>query len=346
MENSEQKPLPDLFIIPDFDHNRIRVSFTAPAKLSAMVWEVKSGAEIIATGNQCCPDTNGKVLFEAMLPGFAPWSVNNPFLYTLSIRIEAQGGDIRVEERFGMKKIEVRDRRIWFNNKPFYVKGVIRGREAHDHPNLMGLSESDYYRKYILAAKACGFNFIRFHSKIPPETFFTVADELGILTHVEIRKYFGKYQKERKAMDDLDNKNPELVSSEEWHETLLRVRNHPSLMIYCMGNEINNPGNNPGVKKISQLTKELDPTRLFIDTCARGQYDRENVDIDVQHMPPCRYVPDHPELAYLRICKRHSGNNKIRAGQRRSHLGNASRNPGQLPDPGARSLPLHGLSRS
>ncbi|MCK5000221.1 MAG: hypothetical protein KAS23_11820, partial [Anaerohalosphaera sp.] len=41
---------------------------------------------------------------------------------------------------------------------------------------------------------------------------------------------------------------------------------------------------NPQVAEISNITKELDPTRLFIDTCAHGEFDRNNVDIDVQHM--------------------------------------------------------------
>ena len=32
------------------------------------------------------------------------------------------------------------------------------------------------------------------------------------------------------------------------------------------------------------LTRRIDPTRLFLDTCSRGEFDREAVDLDVQHM--------------------------------------------------------------
>jgi hypothetical protein len=101
-----------------------------------------------------------------------------------------------------------------------------------------------------------------------------------MLIHIEIRKYYGKYQKERITMDD----EGEIINEQEWREAVTALRNHPSLMVYCMGNEIRNPGTNPFVEHIAGVTKELDPTRLFIDTCAHGEFDRTYVDFDVQHM--------------------------------------------------------------
>ena len=179
-----------------------------------------------------------------------------------------------------MRKVHVHGRQIFFNNRPFYLRGFIRGREAHDHPNLMGCSETEYYEKNIRMAKAYGFNFVRFHSRIPPIEFLETADRLGFLCHVEIRKYFGKYQKERVEIESEQT----LVDQVEWKQAILKLRNHPSVMVYCLGNEINHPGKNPEVKQISDLTRQLDPTRLFLDTCSRGEYDRDTVDIDVQHM--------------------------------------------------------------
>ena len=55
-------------------------------------------------------------------------------------------------------------------------------------------------------------------------------------------------------------------------------------MVYCVGNEIRNPGRNERIKQIHDYIKKNDPTRLFLDTCAHGEYDRGNVDFDVQHM--------------------------------------------------------------
>ncbi|MFC1582857.1 glycoside hydrolase family 2 TIM barrel-domain containing protein [Planctomycetota bacterium] len=275
---AEKPVLNDLFIKPDFDNSHADISFSPPQGLENCLWTISGPAEKERSGEAAAG--NDRVSFEAEMKDFRSWSIEDPFLYTLTLGLQINGTQKTLQQTFGMTKVHVQDKQIYFNNKPLYVRGHIRGREAHDHPDLRGQSEEDYYRRNIQLSKDFGFNFIRFHSKIPTDAYFKAADELGILTHVEIRKYYGKYQKERELMDH----DPVLVKPKDWQEEVLRVRNHPSLLVYCMGNEINNPGNNPQVKAIFDLTRELDDSRLFIDTCARGQYDRGNVDLDVQHM--------------------------------------------------------------
>ena len=76
----------------------------------------------------------------------------------------------------------------------------------------------------------------------------------------------------------------DFVSDEELIEIIHTLYNHPSFMVYCVGNEIREPGKKPRIKEIRDFIKKHDPTRLFIDTCAHGEYDRDYVDFDVQHM--------------------------------------------------------------
>jgi hypothetical protein len=269
----------DLFIIPEFDDAAATVQFTAPAGSGCARWAVMDGERAVAEG-ELTPEPASPCTFGLELPGFTPWSVRAPHLYALRMTIEMPDGERAIEKPFGMRKIHVEGDQVFVNNEPFYVRGVIRGREAHDHPNLMDLPEEEYYAKYIREAKAFGFNFIRFHSRIPPKACFRVADRLGIFLHVEIRKYFGKYQKERSMINDAG----ELVDEQQWREAILAHRNHPSLMVWCLGNEIRHPGTNPRVEYLRNVCKELDPTRLFLDTCAHGEFDRTYVDLDVQHM--------------------------------------------------------------
>jgi hypothetical protein len=266
----------DLFVRPDFDQAEILVSFTAPKDFTAIPYQVFNQKTVVAEGTIPAGRSGDTISFEQSIPGFKPWSVEHPDLYRLMIP------ELQVDQSFGMTKIHVENRTVHFNNMPCYLRGFIRGREAHDHPNLMGVSETEYYEKNIKMAKAFGFNFVRFHSTVPPIEFLEAADRLGFLCHVEIRKYFGHYQKERK-MTNFDG-DQTLVDEESWQKMLLKLRNHPCVMIYCMGNEINQPGHNERVKIIRKLTQKLDPTRLFLDTCSRGEYDRDTVDIDVQHM--------------------------------------------------------------
>ncbi|MFH0797049.1 MAG: glycoside hydrolase family 2 TIM barrel-domain containing protein [Candidatus Omnitrophota bacterium] len=272
-------PVTDLFVRPEYDHSCITVTFTPPSGCTWVKWRVLDGDEAVFHGNATVY-SGAPVRFKAQVPNFKPWNVNTPYLYTLDLTLEVPGREFAIRQRFGMRKIEATADGLFLNNERFFVRGYIRGREAHDHPNLEGMPLKEYYAKNIRMAKAYGFNFVRFHSVIPPEECFQVADELGILIHIEMRKYYGKYQKERKSMEF----EGDLLNETEWREMVLKLRNHPSLMVYCMGNEIDHPGKNPRCTHFYDLTKELDPTRLFIDTCSRGEFDRKAVDFDVQFM--------------------------------------------------------------
>ncbi len=266
----------DLFVVPDVENRAVEVSFTAAGDDVAGAWKITDTESAVIAEGAISGRNREKITFSTMIPNCRLWTIDDPCLYTL--QIEWAGKQEVVT--FGVRSFGTSGRNLLLNGKKFCARGYIRGREAHDHPNLMKLSLTKYYEKNIKEAKQFGFNLIRFHSRIPDEECFEVADRLGILIHVEIRKYFGKYQKERAGMSDVG----EIINEQEWCEAIRRLRNHPSLMVYCMGNEIRNPGTNPFVKHIASITKKLDPTRLFIDTCAHGEFDRTYVDFDVQHM--------------------------------------------------------------
>ena len=275
--------LVDLFIKPDFDNNAVHVSFTPTEKYTKIDYRVNDGSECVSSGTIDTKQGEDKINFRIEIANFKSWTTEVPFLYKLHLTLhDTSGQSENLERTFGMTKAHVHDRIIYFNNKPLYVRGHIRGREAHDHPNLTGCSTTEFYENGIRLSKAYGFNFVRFHSRVPCEEFLEAADRLGFLCQVEIRPYYGKYQKER-SLKGFDG-DQELVSEQDWERMILMLRNHPCVLVYCMGNEIGNPGNNERVKIIRDLTKKLDPTRLFLDTCSRGEYDRDTVDLDVQHM--------------------------------------------------------------
>ncbi|MBR1954608.1 MAG: hypothetical protein IKA29_01660, partial [Clostridia bacterium] len=108
------------------------------------------------------------------------WSPTSPNLYDIHLTIYYDDGFEEIEDKFGARTISADQNNILLNGKPFYVRGYIRGIKAHDHADTCQLGEEEFYRKNILQAKRYGFNFIRFHSTIPSETLFRVADELGM----------------------------------------------------------------------------------------------------------------------------------------------------------------------
>lgn len=237
-----------------------------------------------ADGKQAFEDSvsaeNNKIF--AKLPIVHLWTIEDPYLYTFSADITYSTGEAEsVSDTFGMRSLSACGSDILLNGKPFYMRAVIRGTICHDHQNILDLPEEEFYAKYIRTAKTYGFNTIRFHSKIPPDACFKAADKLGMFIHIELRS------DEETEYDNLEEmvKGIEVnLSNETIKNAAYRLMNHPSFMVYCIGNEIKHPGVNPRVREIARYIKEIDPSRLFIDTCAHGEFDRDYVEFDVQHM--------------------------------------------------------------
>lgn len=208
------------------------------------------------------------------------WNIESPNLYTYRLKIECIDGVEYMEGRFAFRSISTNGKEICINDKPVFIRGFIRGATAHDHQNNCQLSEEEFYRKNIRAAKKFGFNFVRFHSVVPNETYFKVADEEGILVHIELRMPDDIYNNLR----EMTTTGNMLVPDEYICEVIGKLYNHPSLCVYCIGNEIRHLATSDRVNEIYRIIRKEDDTRLFLDTCAWGQNNRPNVDLDVQHL--------------------------------------------------------------
>ena len=197
------------------------------------------------------------------------WSVDSPVLYTLEANGEAQ--------RFGHMSLRTfQNKQILLNDSPIYLRGHIRGITAHEHPNMTGLSEYEAALKNIRQAKKYGFNLVRFHSTVPSEVFMQAADELGFLVHIEIGFAYD--------YDENGNKKNLSMNNEQWQNVITAFRNHPSLAICCIGNEMHNSGHYPQVHALYELGKKLAPNKLILDNSGWGEYDRNTADVYCQHI--------------------------------------------------------------
>lgn len=201
------------------------------------------------------------------------WSVDHPVLYNLICDGETA--------KFGHTAIRTfENKAVLLNEKPIYLRGYIRGIIAHDHPNMTGKSDYEAARKNILQAKKYGFNLVRFHTTIPSDDFIRAADELGMLIHLEIGFTY-------ELRTDDDGKRYKHVTSfgdNLWEETILRLRNHPSVAMFCIGNEMHRSGRFPEVHEMIRQGRELAPTKLILDNCGWGEFDRSSSDLFIQHM--------------------------------------------------------------
>ena len=223
-------------------------------------------------------DKNPEIEFNIENPKL--WSVKNPNLYSYQLNIIYDGGEQEICGTFGIRSLSTDKKYILLNGQPIFIKGYIRGHKCHEHNNLCNLTEEEFYRKNIRQAKKFVFNFVRFHSTIPTETFFKVADEEGILVHIELRDPEFEYDNREEMLAA----RKQFVSDSFIKKVIDSLYNHPSLTVYCIGNEIKWLDDYSRVEEISRFIKREDDSRLFVDTCAWGQNNRKTVDIDVQHM--------------------------------------------------------------
>ena len=142
--------------------------------------------------------------------GYALWSPEDPALYELEL-VTAAG---TVHRKFGIRRLVADGERLRLNGKPIYLRGVT---EHCYFPHTVHLPRDlAYYRMVAAKRKDLGFNFVRFHTFVPPEEYLEATDELGMLVHLE---------------------TPNFVTEPEFESILAFARRHPSVAIYCMGNE-------------------------------------------------------------------------------------------------------------
>ena len=195
--------LRDAAIVISEDRSLVSVSVELTQSAS-FDWSVYDGETRILSGR-----ADGDFCFCAK--GLEQWSPENPKLYTLEICC----GEAVLSRRFSVRRLTAEGVHLRLNGKPVFLRGICEHCYFPDtvHPN----HDISFYRNVIKTIKKLGFNFIRFHTFIPAEEYMQAADELGIMLHVE---------------------SPNNTSFEEWKQIVRFCRRHPSVVIYCCGNEL------------------------------------------------------------------------------------------------------------
>ena len=154
----------------------------------------------------------GKAIGDFTLPteGFDFWSPERPVRYTL--RIKTPEGEY--SQKFGIRRLAADGEKLRLNGLPVYLRGVTE--HCYFAKTVHVPRDLDYYRMVTLKRKELGFNFVRFHTWVPPEEYLEATDELGMLVHIE---------------------SPNFVSEPEYAAIIAFARRHPSVVIYCTGNE-------------------------------------------------------------------------------------------------------------
>ena len=255
MEAVHKDGLKDVYVIPDLDQSR----FVFRPEYYAVQQGQKLRIRII---------DNGKTVSEKTIPATAQsqaeltvkkvktWSPEDPFLYDIEYDVLSAEGKVidHVKAYAGMRKIQVIGNRIYLNDEPVYLRLVL---DQGFYPDGIWTAPTDEaLKRDIELSMAAGFNGARLHQKIFEPRFHYWADRLGYLTWGESASWGANINRIGSARNFLT----------EWEETVVRDRNHPSIIMWTPFNETwEHPDNREAAREacrfvsdVYDLTRNLD----------------------------------------------------------------------------------------
>lgn len=234
------------------------------------------------------------------------WSPDLPNLYNALTTILLDGKPIdNLTTTFGIRDIQINAQQgLLVNGKRVILKG---GCVHHDYGPLGSAAIDRAEERKIEILKRNGFNAIRCSHNPPSQTFLDICDRMGMLV---IDEAFDMWNKS-KTSDDYH-----LYFKEWWNKDLtnmiLRDRNHPSIVLWSIGNEVPDRADSIGYetrRMLSKRVKELDPTRKITEAiCKTPQWDKksplmyQDLEVAGYNYQLEKYEPDHqkfPDRAFV-----------------------------------------------
>lgn len=232
----------------------IRVHADSDAKLK---FSVLDGERVVAASVE-----NDAVI---VIPNGNLWDDEHPYLYRLRTEILDNNGEQVIDEvmtEFGIRTIECSPKGLFVNGK----ETLLRGGCVHSDNGVIGsasFKEAEYRKVKLL--KDAGFNAIRSAHNPGSPALLEACDHYGMYVMDEGWDMWYK----RKSAHDYGKD-----FMDHWREDIeAMVRtdyNHPSVIMYSIGNEVSEPATEDGIQLGGELAaefKRLDPTRLTTIGC-------------------------------------------------------------------------------
>lgn len=202
---------------------------------------------------------------ELEIPHPELWSVDSPVLYSLESELILKGEVVdRAATRAGIREsVFDPDRGYFLNEKNMKLKGVCL---HHDAGVLGAAVPAEVWRRRLMALKSIGVNAVRTSHNPQSPAFYDICDEIGLLVMDEAFDEW-RYPK-RKWLEGWNVGKPGFEGSydffEEWAEKditdmVRRDRNHPSIIMWSIGNEVDYPNDPYTHPVLAGEYREKDP---------------------------------------------------------------------------------------
>lgn len=198
----------------------------------------------------------------------ALWNEYTPNLYRVTLTL----GESSAAATIGFRDLHTKERTFYLNDLPIMLRG------KHDgliFP-LTGYAPMDKkaWRKVFATAREYGVNHYRFHTCCPPEAAFAAADEMGIYLSPEL-PFWGTVAGEEETDAEREGRSYLL---EEGFRILREFGNHPSFMIFSLGNEL--WGNKQVLNEILGQYKAVDKRHWYVQGSNNFQWFPEILEND------------------------------------------------------------------
>ena len=239
----------------------------APVSLANIIYD-RNGREVtrITETNIFAKSSRAEVNQDLTVRQPILWSDEQPYLYKVVSQLEQNGRVVdRYETPLGIRSFSFEiDRGFILNGKPVKIRGTCN---HHDLGALGTAINTRALERQLEILKAMGSNAVRTSHNPPAPELLELADRMGFIVMDEA---FDMWKKEKTKFDyHLD--------WDEWHrrdleDMVLRDRNHPSVFIWSIGNEIAeqwtpNPEAGRIGRELSDIVRSLDKTRPVTSAC-------------------------------------------------------------------------------
>ena len=231
-------------------------------KVSAAIQADEPGAEVpraVELGSFTIKPGVNNLASEIPFPGKAKlWNMDDPNLYYVVLLAEKDGELAAMrQERTGFRFMEVKNKGFLFNGKPIYLIGESCHSSSHGGfgKTLFGkpFNYLDNVKLLVSRHKANGIMLLRTAHMPMIHEFYDIADELGMMVYDEWGMSF---------VNAIDEKAFEKNNLAELEKLIVRDYNHPSVVLWSLGNENKHAGH-PEIAR--QIDKEYDLVKS-IDT--------------------------------------------------------------------------------
>ena len=208
---------------------------------------------VIRGGSQVVADGAASFSFEIGNP--YKWSAETPYLYTLYITLSDESGQVLevIPQKVGFRKVEIRDRQLLVNGQPILIKGADRHEMDPEGGYVVPLERMI---QDIRIMKQMNINAVRTSHYPDDPRWYDLCDEYGIylVAEANLEGHGMMYGPSPLAR----NADYEQAHLERNKSNVITYKNHPSIIVWSMGNE---DGDGQNFVTCYKWIKEYDKTR-------------------------------------------------------------------------------------